>query len=274
MKEPQLFKNLAFPAPVELKSTALKSTAPRLIEWTEVCELRDGVSVGALNLEVPANEYQEWVFIQDLPSDAKAATQIKVRLNRDSKVQLIVVQMGAAVSHLEVWVDCAAPGSEISVRGLQNTQGQQKHSVQVNVTHTSPHTRSDLQVWCVGRDRGHSIFNGLIDIKAGAEKVEAFQRNKNLMLSNQATMDSFPKLFIAHDEVKAAHGASVSTLDPDQLAYLQSRGIDLPQAEQMVIEGFVHQVVEGLSDSTLKKHVEAKLGLAARIQETAEWEGL
>jgi Fe-S cluster assembly protein SufD len=267
MKEPVFIKDLQFPKPVTPNTS--------LMDWTEVCAdstgQASGVAAAAMEFRLGENEHREWAFIQNLPAGAKAGTQIVVRLAKNARARLVLIQVGAEVSHVEVRAICEGPGSELEVRGLQNTQGQQKHSIHVQVIHEGPHSKSDLRVWCVGRDRGHSVFNGLVDIKPGAREVEAVQKNKNLMLSKTATMDTFPKLFIAHDEVKAAHGASVSTLDPDQLVYLQSRGIDLESAERMVIEGFVHQVVEGIESRELQEQLEIKLGLSARVEETQEW---
>jgi Fe-S cluster assembly protein SufD len=258
MKEPVVFKEaLAFPTGVTLSPDRHAYT-----EWTEPCELGPtGIAAGGFEIVGQAGADTEYVIHQGLPADTRAATRIRVRLERDATVRLIVIQEGAAASHLEIEGVCAGDGSNFEIRGLQNTRGKQRHSIQASVRHEGSHTKSDMKVWCIGRDQGHSIFNGMIDIKPGARDIEAYQRNKNLMLSDKATMDTFPKLFIANDEVKAAHGASVSSLDTEQLTYLQSRGISRPDAENMVIRGFVHQVAEGVRDPQLRARLEKKLGL-------------
>lgn len=271
MKEPVFIKSPQFPQPLALSLTRAQQGLP-LVDWSQVCETLDGVACGSLELVVPENTEQEWVFIQNLPANTKAATRIQVRLKRDARAHIVLIQRGAEHAQIEFQGICEGKGSELTVRGLQETSGKQKHAIQVNVVHPAAHTKSDLRVWCVGRDQGHSVFQGKVELLAGAHQVEAFQRNQNLLLSKTATMDSFPKLFISHDEVKAAHGASVSTIDPDQMAYLQSRGIATGDAEKMVTEGFIHQVVEELKDATLKAEVEKLLGLANRAAEAAEWE--
>lgn len=268
MKEPVIFKEaIAYPAGITLSPEKHAFT-----EWTEPCELGPtGIAAGGFEIVGRAGTDAEYVLHQGLPSTARAATRIRVRLERDATVRLIVIQEGAEASHLEIEGVCEGNGSNFEIRGLQNTRGKQKHSIQAVVRHEGSHTKSDMKVWCIGRDQGHSIFNGMIDIKPGARDIEAYQRNKNLMLSAKATMDTFPKLFIANDEVKAAHGASVSSLDADQLTYLQSRGISRADAENMVIRGFVHQVAEDVRSPQIRARLEKKLGLEEYLAESEGW---
>lgn len=264
MKEPSFFKEVTYPAGLVLQADEHAFT-----EWTELCE---GQHTGAFEIVGRENTDKEYVLLQNLPADARAASRIRVRLERNARVRLVVIQEGADTSHLEIEGVCEGEGAEFELRGLQNTQRKQKHSIHAVVKHEKSNTKSDMKVWCVGRDQGHSIFNGMIDIKPGARNVEAYQRNKNLMLNNKATMDTFPKLFIANDEVKAAHGASVSSLGVDQLAYLQSRGLSRDEAEAMVTTGFIRQVVDELRDSRLRRQIEERLGLQEYLKDNQGWD--
>ncbi|MBS1958954.1 MAG: SufD family Fe-S cluster assembly protein [Bdellovibrionales bacterium] len=269
MKEPTLFKEVIYPP-----SVLLAANVNALTEWTSLCapaESEKTPSAGALEIIGKENTQSEYVVFQALPAGARAASLIKVRLEKHARVRLILIQDGAAASHLEVIGDCAGEGSEFEIRGLQNAKDTQRHSINVTVVHSKPNTRSDMKVWCVGRDQGHSIFKGMIDIKPGASQVEAYQKNKNLMLSDKAVMDAFPKLLIANDEVKAAHGASIATLEQDQLAYLQSRGISRVDAEAMVTRGFIHQIVDDIKDVELRAKIESKLGLQEFVEESLGW---
>jgi len=105
------------------------------------------------------------------------------------------------------------------------------------------------------------VFNGLIDIKKNAHHTEAFQKNRNLLLSDRATIDSFPKLLIANDAVKCAHGSSTSTLEPDQANYLRSRGISQEEAEHMMVQGFLRQALSEISDESCKKTLYQELSI-------------
>jgi len=107
----------------------------------------------------------------------------------------------------------------------------------------------------VAKDQSQTIFNGVISIAEGAHHTEAFQKNKNLILSERATVDSIPQLFIHNDDVKCAHGSSTSTLDPEQYIYLQSRGIGLSDAEQMITRGFMENAIHWIENSDTRTRV-------------------
>jgi Fe-S cluster assembly protein SufD len=118
-----------------------------------------------------------------------------------------------------------------------------------------------MQVWCAAQEESQSVFNGLIRIDSGAHHTEAYQKNKNLILSDRATVDSFPKLLIANDDVKCAHGSSTSTLDPEQAYYLQSRGIGSEFARDMLLQGFLRQSLGGIENPECRRVLEQKLSL-------------
>jgi Fe-S cluster assembly protein SufD len=113
----------------------------------------------------------------------------------------------------------------------------------------------------VAKDESQTIFSGIITIEKGAHHTEAFQKNKNLILSEKATVDSIPQLFIFNDDVKCAHGSSTSTLDPDQYIYLQSRGIGLQDAESMITRGFIENAIHWIENGATSARVHEVLGL-------------
>ncbi len=162
MKEPTFFKEVVYPVGILLKESANAFT-----EWTTLCAPGEGLapsspasapSTGAMQINVPENGEQEFVVFQNLPVDARAASRIQVRLERNARLRLVVIQDGAEASHIEIDAVCAGEGSEFELRGLQNTKNKQKHSIHVLVKHEKSQTKSDMKVWCVGRDQGHSIF--------------------------------------------------------------------------------------------------------------------
>ena len=221
-----------------------------------------------VHLHAQENSKLEYVFFQNLPESVEAIARIKITADRNAQVQFTVIQQGARRASLDVVAECLGEGADIQIRGLQNARGSQKFAINVHAVHSVPRTRSDLVVWCVARDQSQSIFNALVTIEKHAHHTEAFQKNKNLLLSDKATIDTFPKLFIANDEVKCAHGSSTSTLDPEQFIYLQSRGIQESDAERMLTSGFINQALEWISDSTEKK----KLTKTLNVNEEEVWD--
>ena len=218
-----------------------------------------GTRLSSYALHAEEGSTLEAVFFQNSKSEDELLTKIKITADEGAHVKFTFIQEGAARSEVEIESSCLGKGAEIELRGLQNAKQKQKHLIRVNALHSVPHTKSDLKVWCVARDESHSIFNGLVTIAEGAHHTEAYQKNKNLLLSERAVVDSFPKLFIYNDDVKCAHGSSTSTLDDDQFYYLQSRGINPSEAEQMMVRGFLHQVLDWVSDKAAKDRIEDAL---------------
>jgi Fe-S cluster assembly protein SufD len=112
--------------------------------------------------------------------------------------------------------------------------------------HFGPQTQSDTFVWNVLEDQSVAVFNGNIDIDENGTLTEAYQHNKTLLLSEKARVHTMPKLEISTDDVKCSHGASISTLDQEQLFYLRSRGLPVDVAERIMIHAFSFPVLSEL----------------------------
>jgi Fe-S cluster assembly protein SufD len=261
MKEPILIKNsneLLNGSIFHVTESVEKNQQKVLFkEWGE-----PSTEVARFDLHAKEGAQVEYVLFQNHAVSSEAVAKIVLRADRDSHIKFTIIQQGASKSQVEIEAHCDGQGSNIEIRGLQNAKSTQKMSVDFKAYHGAPHTKTDLQVWCVARDQSHSIFNALVSIKPGSHHSEAYQKNKNLLLSPKAVIDTFPKLFIANDDVKAAHGSSTSTLEPEQFIYLQSRGIDREAAELMLTNGFIHQAIDWLSDETMKARLEKDLGIA------------
>jgi Fe-S cluster assembly protein SufD len=110
--------------------------------------------------------------------------------------------------------------------------------------HRAPHTLSDLLYKNAVKDRSRSIFSGLIRVHYGAQKTNAFQANRNLILSEGAKADSVPNLEIMANDLRCTHGSATSRLNEEHLFYLMSRGLTRAQAVQMVVEGFFAELLD------------------------------
>ena len=280
MKEPVLFKNAnewfvpgASYSYQENLRVAQGCSLDKTVEWNRV--VGNGPQVASVELVAEANSQLEYVFFQNFAISGEGQSldsigRIQVTAHAHSKVKLTVVQNGSNRSQIEVSTRCEGEGAEIEIRGLQQSKDEQKLAIQVNAVHPVPHTKSDLSVWCVAKDRSQSVFNGLITIEAGAHHTEAYQKNKNLILSEKATIDSFPKLLIANDEVKCAHGSSTSTIDPEQFLYLQCRGIDAQTAEKMLVNGVIHRAIDWLKHDQDRNLIAQAMG-AKSIEDGEEF---
>jgi Fe-S cluster assembly protein SufD len=121
-----------------------------------------------------------------------------------------------------------------------------------SLDHAAPDcaSRQTYKTVLAGRSRG--VFQGKILVRRPAQKTDGYQMNQALLLSEEAEIDSKPQLEIYADDVKCSHGATVGALDPDSLFYLRARGIPEAQAKAMLVEAFLHEAVETVTDETLK----------------------
>jgi len=256
MKEPVLFKD---PSHLKAHGKAVVVRASAGKHQFHFEELVTGSHHFEYTLHAEEGSTLEAVIFQNSKTADEVLSTINITADQNAKVKFTFIQEGAHHSDVQISTNCLGKGSSIDIHGLQNAKLKQKLSFKVNSVHSVPHTTSDLKVWCVARDESQSIFNALVTIEKGAHHTEANQRNKNLLLSEKATIDTFPKLFIANDDVKCAHGSSTSTLDDDQFYYLQTRGISPSEAEQMLVKGFLSQAVEWVSDEATREKIERAL---------------
>jgi Fe-S cluster assembly protein SufD len=135
------------------------------------------------------------------------------------------------------------------------------HTVQ---DHRAPHTRSDIDFRVVLSGKSRSAYTGLIRIEREAAYSEAFQENRNLLMSDSSRAESIPELEIMTHEVRCKHGATVGPIDQDQLFYLAARGLDEKEGTRMVVTGFLEAAVASLPEDLAE---EIRIGTAARLRD-------
>ena len=130
--------------------------------------------------------------------------------------------------------------------------------------HEAPNTASDLLYKNALNDQSRSIFTGLIRVDPGAHKTDAYQKVRNLLLTDEAESNSAPGLEIEADDVRCSHGATTGQVDAEELFYLLSRGIPLREAQRLVVFGFLNEVTERLTyeplQELLRERLHARLG--------------
>ena len=110
--------------------------------------------------------------------------------------------------------------------------------------HESPYATSDLEFKTALKDSARTVYSGLIRVHEGAQKTDAYQQNRNLILSRKARADTIPNLEIAANDVRCTHGATISQVEPEHLFYLQARGIPRTEAQNLIVEGFFRPVID------------------------------
>lgn len=151
--------------------------------------------------------------------------------------------------------------SNFILEGANRLSDAQHVDIWAESDHVGATSRSETTVWNVLSDQAVAVFNGMIRIVQNCPQTLAYQSNKTLLLSEKARVHTLPKLEIATDDVKCSHGASVSSLDEDQLFYLQSRGIDKEGAEKMLIEAFTQPVLQYLPKHLISEAIQKELNI-------------
>lgn len=145
------------------------------------------------------------------------------------------------------------PGASVEVLGILLGNGKGSARVQIDTIHAAPNTTGRTEFRAVLRDQSQFDFFGMIKILSGAHGSQDFLQQDTLLLSDKARANTVPGLEIEADDVKASHGATVKPIDPEQLFYLQSRGLTATEAEQVLIQGFIAQIVEKMDNADVKK---------------------
>ncbi|MFK8183243.1 MAG: Fe-S cluster assembly protein SufD [Phormidesmis sp.] len=158
----------------------------------------------------------------------------------------------------------AGPQTETHLYGLSALGDSQLADTHSLIALTHPHSRATQVQKNVVDDRAHSVFNGKVYVSQAAQHTDAAQLNRNLMISDKARVDTKPELDIVADNVKCAHGATVSQLQADEVFYLQSRGISATQAQRLLLYGFAMEIVEKISVSSLRQRLSDRISKWAR----------
>ena len=192
----------------------------------------------------------------DPAADVVCESRLQVHQAKDSFLRSFFVTRGAHAVHDHINVVLEGEGAGVFLNGLHHLAGGAEAESITLVDHVAPSTMSNQLYKSILRDKSHSIFNGKIIVRREAQLSNSYQLNKNLLLSPDAHADTKPQLEIFADDVKCSHGAAIGQLDDEQMFYLQTRGIDRAQAGEMLIHGFVEDVLDQIRDPRLRQEVE------------------
>jgi Fe-S cluster assembly protein SufD len=170
----------------------------------------------------------------------------RAHLGRDASLRSSVVALGGRYARLRSESLLEGEGSESDLTAVYFGDGHQMLDFRTLQDHAAPHTRSDLLFKGAVEDTAQSVYTGLIRIRKEAQRTQAFQTNRNLVLTEGAEAKSVPNLEIEADDVKCSHASTVGPIDDDQLYYLGTRGVPPDEAERLIVLGFFDDVFERL----------------------------
>ncbi|BBL80307.1 Fe-S cluster assembly protein SufD [Rubrobacter xylanophilus] len=224
------------------------------------------LSNGAVELFVGQGARLQYVSLQNWARNVVHFNTIRSQAEKDATINSLVVSFGAQLSRTNVEAGLTAPGSDSEMLGLYFADEDQLIDHHTLQDHIAPQAHSDLLYKGALRDESLTVFSGLIRVEPGAQKTDAYQTNRNLILgTDEAMAVSLPNLEIMADDVKCSHGATTGQVDDLELFYLMSRGIPRVEAEKLVVFGFFGEVtsripLKGLR-AKLDRAIEEKIGL-------------
>jgi Fe-S cluster assembly protein SufD len=165
---------------------------------------------------------------------------------RDADVDTLVVNLGGSLARVDLAASLEGPGARSDMLALYFGRGDQHFDHNTRQEHRVPHASSDLLYKGALTDSSHAVFRGLIKVFPNAQRTDAYQTNRNLILSQRAEAVSLPNLEIEADDVRCSHAATVGQLDAEELFYIMSRGISRADAERLVVFGFLGEVLDRL----------------------------
>ena len=188
--------------------------------------------------------FVEHVKFQDESLNAFHVAAINGEFGRASNVNVHSFALGAKLSRNNIRTKLAGEGLECILNGLYLTRGEQLADHHMVVEHAQPHCASHEYFNGILDDKSKGVFHGRIYVHPIAQKTDAKQTNKNLLLSDDATADTKPQLEIYADDVKCTHGATIGQLNAESIFYLRSRGLDTETARRMLIHAFAGEIIE------------------------------
>ncbi len=194
--------------------------------------------------------------VQREGTDAFHVATTRASLARASSFNLTTVTLGARLSRHDVHVTLDDEGAECWVDGLYLVGADQHTDTHSVIDHRRPHGTSHQLYKGILDGKSRAVFNGKVFVREGAQQTDAKQTNRNLLLSNEARVDTKPQLEIFADDVKCAHGATVGQLEEEELFYLASRGLDVELARNLLTYGFAEEVIEKIKVLSIRAQLD------------------
>src|SRR5215213_7885482 len=177
-------------------------------------------------------------------------------LGHASRYDTTSINLGAQLSRHDISVVMDHEGAETSVDGLYMVDSDQHTDTHSVIDHKQPHCNSHQLYKGILDGNARAVFNGKVFVREGAQKTDAMQTNKNLLLSDKARIDTKPQLEIYADDVKCAHGAAVGQIDPEELFYLETRGIGPELGRSLLTYGFAEEVIGKIKIDSIRSQLD------------------
>src|SRR3954464_2015264 len=205
-----------------------------------------------VELVVGQNARLRFVCAQDINERSWIFGSLRAEVARDGYLDWVIAGFGSARGKVRVETLLAGDGAEAKVTGAYAPHARQHVDFDTTQEHGAPNTTSDLAFRGILADRSTAVWRGMIKVDPGAQRTDAFQECRNLLLSKRAHADAIPGLEILANDVRCTHAAAIAQIDREQLFYLRSRGLSEAAATRLVIEGFMAELVERFKEGAIR----------------------
>jgi Fe-S cluster assembly protein SufD len=200
-----------------------------------------------------------YVQVQDWGRNVWNFMTERAILGNDAQLNSLHVTLGSRFSKSSITAHLRGKNSLAEMLGIYFGDGDQFFDHHTWQLHESPFATSDLEFKGALKGNARSVYSGLIKVSEGAQKTDAYQQNRNLILSRAARADSIPNLEIAANDVRCTHGATVSQVEEEHLFYLQARGIPRSEAQKLIVEGFFRPVIDRIPVEEIQGFLEGAI---------------
>jgi Fe-S cluster assembly protein SufD len=205
----------------------------------------------------------EYVSLQNLSQETWHFGRHKAWLERDSELDWVIGGFGSKRGKVWIENDLVGEGATSRVTGAYFADGEQHLDYDTFQEHVAPNTESDFAFKGALRESASAVWRGMIRVEEGAQKTNAYQENRNLLLSDKAHADSIPGLEIMANDVRCTHGATLGRINREELFYLMARGLSRAEAERLIVRGFFQDVLDRIELEPVRDALGA--ALEARI---------
>ncbi|MDC1485509.1 SufD family Fe-S cluster assembly protein, partial [Pelagibacteraceae bacterium] len=184
-----------------------------------------------------------------------------IDLDNNSLAETFVFSKGSKFIKNEINCNLNHVHSSAFINGIINLDKSKQHEIKTNINHLAENTKSYQLIKCVLNDTAKGVYQGKIFVDSKAQKTDGYQLSKALLLSDNTEFDAKPELEIYADDVKCSHGSTSGNLDENSIFYLMSRGLNYKQSRELLINGFLLDVVEKITDIEIKNFIKHIMGV-------------
>ena len=211
----------------------------------------DALYLPMVELDLADGANLRYVSVQELGPRVWQVAMTSSRTARDASLRSMAVALGGHYARLRTDAAMTGPGAFNELLAVYFGEGEQVHDIRTIQRHAAPRTTSELLFKGAVEDKATSVYSGLIRIEENGKGSVANQTNGNLVLSPDATAESVPNLEIENNDVRCSHASTIGPIDPDQLYYLESRGVPPEVAERLIVLGFFDDLLQRIPDPAL-----------------------